>query len=451
MKRAFFILMILFTGCSLAPDYQRPDLELGAKLKSAPAPDKIAADWWKDFNSPTLNQLIDAALAHNTDIQASLQRIEEARAQARIANASLLPHAEASGSRGRSSTDPEKGPGVVSDNGRGSIDVSYELDLFGANRSKVEASESRLQASQFSHEALTIVTAAEVANGYAAVLAESERLRIAKEDLGVLEQVMSIIQAQYDAGRVSQLELSQQKAALADARAAIAGLERDHQTLLNALAVLVGVVPQNFELAEEKLSALKIPPLKDSISALLIEQRPDIRAAEASLKAANADIGAARAAFFPSMSISLSAAMTLNPAAFLTDIAASALAPIFSGGALEGNLELSQAQQLELAAAYRKAVLTSFQEAGDALMAADAASKRVEARIASRDANQKAFDLAHLRYKSGAIDFQSLLTIQRDKLNADDVVAQADLERAQAAINLIKALGGGWKENPAAK
>ncbi len=441
MKK-ILILLLLLSSCSLVPDYERPAIAINDS-KTQIAPLKVEPDWWKHFSSPTLDSLMTKALAQNNDLQASLQRIAQARASAKIAGASLLPQVDANANIGRNTSNGDAG-NTASTSKSGGIGISYEIDLFGKNRASIEAAEERALGSQFDYDALALVTETDVATAYLSAVTTTERLRIARENRENISATLNIIEAQYKEGRTSGLELAQQQAALADTDASIAGLQQQHQAYVNQLAVLVGDVPQNFTLKEETLSTFKVPLLATSISSRLLEQRPDIASAEAQLKAANADIGAARAAFFPSLDIGFSAALSGDPFAVLTTLTASALAPIFHGGALEGQVELTEAKKQELAANYRKVVLTAFQEAGDAYTATKTTTMQIQALDTSATKNGRAFALARDQYKNGAIDFQTLLITQRDLFRAQDSLAQGELTQILADVQLYKALGGGW-------
>jgi NodT family efflux transporter outer membrane factor (OMF) lipoprotein len=420
-------------------------MDVGTGWKQAQSTEVApSSTWWTQFSSTSLDALIAQALQHNNDLQAALQRVAQTRASVKIASASLWPQVTASSSAARTRQDRHNGAALTTDSYRGQVGVAYEIDLFGRNRAAQEAARAQLEASRFDHDALAIIIAAEVARAYAGAVATSARLRVAEDNLTIAREVLAIIQARFDAGRTSALELSQQKAVLVSTEATIASLHREHDAFVNQLAVLIGQAPQNFTLQEHALSTMTVPAIAPTVPSRLLEQRPDIRSAEAELIAAHADIGAARAAFFPSLEIGLDSALTGNPYAMLSTLAASALAPIFQGGALKGELERSQARKEELVATYRQTVLTTFQEVSDALSAAQAAVTRVNALDTAAQASRQAYTIARERYAAGAIDFQALLDTQRSLLQAEDAFTLAQLEHIQAAIDLYKALGGGW-------
>ena len=307
-------------------------------------------------------------LAQNLDLEAALQRIDQARAQAKIASSPLYPNVSASGSSSRTFQNPKDTNSANIGGG-----ISYEVDLWGKNRNTAKSADFRLNATEFDRDALRLVVTSDATNFYAQVLSLNDRIRIAEFNLKNAEEILRIIEARFAQGGVSGLEVSQQRVAVNGFRIALATLVEQRSTTANALAILLGVAPQTFSTPSATLATLTLPPVNLTLPATLLTARPDIESAEAGLRAANADIGVARAAFFPSLTLDLNTVVSAGfggPAAAATQIASSLIAPIFTGGQLTGNLENVTARQKELAAQYRKTVLTAFQEVEDALAAA---------------------------------------------------------------------------------
>lgn len=449
---------LALAACSMVPAFERPAVEMPAawdgpvtnpvtRATPAPEPAAVGAAWWSRFGSPELDRLMAEALAANQDLAAALQRIEQARAAARIAGAGLLPTVDASGTVSRDgrgaggSWDAETGD-------QAQLVASYEIDLWGRNRAAVESAAAGLASSSYDRDALALVVQAELASGYATALALKDRLAIARSNLDLARELLSLVEAQYREGRSSALELAQQRLTVATQEAAIPELERQLRAAEAAIAVLAGRPPQGFRVESASLSALSLPAIAAGRPADLLARRPDIRRAESDLRAANADIGAARAAFYPTVDLSISAALSgLLTGGVTTTAAALAggvAAPIFSGGALEGQLEQAQARHGELVAGYRQTVLTALQETEDALVAVDATARRSE-RLADAAAQARdAYRLSQLRYVAGAVDFLSVIDAQRSQLSAEDGLIQAELARYSAAVDLYAALGGGW-------
>ena len=437
-------------ACTLIPDYERPSIGVPSAYTGATdaADDAvIAADWWKNFNAPVLDALMTQALTNNLDIAAALARIDQAQGSLRATNASLLPQVDASGNMSRSeSSNNSTGTSRLAG---GDLTVSYALDLWGQYRSQSEASNQTYRASQFDHDATVLLVQSSVANTYFTILNLRERLTISNESFAASKETLKLVQSRYDYGAISALDLAQQKATVATIEASIPTLEDQVKSNVNALAILLGRVPEGFALAPDASATVPtLPVIAAGQPSSLLERRPDIRRAEAQLLAANANIGAARAAFFPSINLSASHSIDWLANAGTSNgssIAASLLAPIFSAGSLEGNLQSSKAKKAELAASYQKTVLTSFGEVEDAMSSADANARREASLAVAAAESRKAYDLSQASYKAGAIDFASVLDAQRNWLSARDTRAQAQLARYTAAVNLFITLGGGWQ------
>ena len=434
---------LALSACSLAPNYQRPHMVMPENWSSVPgvgdAPQQSTTSFWEELGSEDLNRLMKVALAGNLDLKAALHRIEEARAQAKVAGSALYPSVDAGGSTSRTFQDVKN---TTAARGLGSI--SYELDLWGKNRNQAAAANYRAEATQYDREALRLVVASDTATFYTQVLSLNERTRIAESNLKNAEEVLRIIEARYRAGGVSGLEVSQQRVAVNTFRAALASLTEQRSTALNALAILLGEAPQNLRAPQADLAALTMPTVNLTPPATLLTARPDIESAEAGLRAANADIGTARALFFPSLTLGTDASIAAgfgNPAASAVSLATNVLAPIFTGGKLTGNLEGVTARQKELAAQYQKTVLIAFQEVEDALAALKSNNEQAVLSVESVRESQNAYDIAKARFDAGAIDYLTLLETQRSLYQAQDNQIAIKERQLVAFIQLRKALG----------
>ncbi len=448
------LIALLLSGCALGPDDKRPETEMPAAWKADAAKDEtIAPDWWKAFGSTELNDFMGRALVENNDLRAALHRIEQSRALARIAGASLLPSVDASANASVSRTDTRKGgTKATNDNSwNAGLDVSYELDLFGANRAGVEAAEADIAGSIYDRQALGLVVMGDVADTYFLTLNLRERARIAQQNLDNARDILKIVEARFNAGASSALEVAQEKTTLASTEASLAAVRQQEENAENALAVLLGATPQSLKVDAISLENLTVPVAAPFQPSMLLQRRPDIRSAEAALAAANADVRAARAAFFPTISLGAGVSAFANPMSapvgIAVDAASSLLAPIFSGGRLSGQLQLNKARQAELLENYRKAILVSLQEVEDALAAVKASQAREKALSEGVEQARKSYDLSRQLYKSGAIDFQTLLDAQDKLLQTEDSYAVVRLEMLQASVDLYKALGGGWQSD----
>src|SRR4029077_8939161 len=402
---------LALAGCSLAPEFQRPQMAIPEGWSSVATAgvdsQSEAKPYWQELGSEELNRVVATAVAQNLDLEAALHRIEQARAQAKVAGSALYPSIDASAGTTRNYQDLKN---TTAARGLGSI--SYEVDLWGKNRNQLAAANYRADATQYDREALQLIVVSDTATFYTQVLSLNERIRIAQNNLRNAEDVLRITEARFREGSISGLEVSQQRVAVNNIRAALTSLTEQRSTNLNALAILLGQAPQNIRAPKTDFSSLKIPEVNLTPPASLLTARPDIESAEASLRAANADIGIARAAFFPSLTLGVDTITAagfghLAPAA--PSLAANILTPIFTGGRLTGNLEDVTARQKELAAQYQKTVLISFQEVEDALAALRSNNEQAVLSDESVRESQNAYDIAKARFDAGAVDYLNLL------------------------------------------
>lgn len=457
MKRIAAPLALLtaagLSACSMIPAYHRPPVSVPADWREPDTASSvasaetgaIAADWWKRYDSAELDRVMADVLAGNTDLQAALRRVDQARANLRIAGAALLPTVDAAGNAARGYSDSGNRQPPVSSSYSGQLSVGYEIDLWRRNQAAVEAAGERVTASRFDHDALALVTTADAARTYFQILSLRDRQTIARDNLATEGEVLTVVEARFREGASSALEVSQQKTVLANAQAGLAALAQQQRVAENSLAVLRGLPPQASRIANDGLAGIMLPAIAASQPSSLLERRPDIRSAEAQLIAANADIGAARAAFFPQLKLAFDTTLAGFPGSVATSLAGSLLAPIFEGGRLKGELQLSEAKQAELVETYRKTVLTAFQEVEDALSAVRTSQLRRTALETAVEQARRAYQISRQRFDAGAIDFITLLNTQSAQLQAEDALAQAKLDQINASVDLFKALGG-WTE-----
>lgn len=448
MRGVSLLSMMLLAGCSLVPFYEIPAVpvpEQWAGQTVVPvAPPQLA---WEQFGSNQLPALVVKALANNQDVEVAAARVEQARAQAVISGGALYPAVSASGSAQHSDTQVRNQSNSSNDSARSGLDVSYEVDLWGRIRAGRDAANARFVASQFDRDSVALSVATETARNYLSLAGTEAQLNVARENLVVAEDLLKIVEAQFKEGRISELEVAQQRVVLANVRASIASLERTRDSFRNALAVLEGEAASSFTLPVEDFSGFTNPVISPSLPSELIMRRPDIRRVEASLQAANFDVGAARAALLPSLSISAGAAVAANPSSVVLDGLASLSAPIFKGGALEASVELSEAKKREMVASYRQIILTSFQEVETALSTRQAAVERQQNLEAAVVSAQQAYALAKTRYVNGATDFQALLNTQQSLFSAQSTSLQVKLDGLSATLDLFRALGGDVQKN----
>ena len=447
MKKYFLTPMIFFSlalsACSLAPEFQRPEMALPAGWSKVAGVGTTAQQstsaFWQELGSEELNRVIEVALAQNLDLEAALYRIEQARAQAKIAGSALYPSVDVSAGASRTFQDQKN---TTAARGLGSI--SYEVDLWGKNRNQLAAANHRADSAQYDRDALQLIIVSDTATFYTQILSLNERIRIAQDNLKNAEEVLRITEARFREGSISGLGVSQQRVAVNNIRAALTSLTEQRSTNLNALAILLGQAPQNIQPPRTDFSSLTMPAVNLTPPASLLKARPDIESVEAGLRAGDADIGVARAAFFPSLTLGADASIAAgfgNPAAAAASLAGNILAPIFTGGRLTGNLEDVTARQKQLAAQYQKTVLTAFQEVEDALAALKSNNEQAVLSSESVKESQNAYDIAKARLDPGAVDYLNLLETQRALYQAED--NQISIMQGQFAsfIQLRKALG----------
>jgi len=457
-------LATVLAGC-LTTDHPDLALAIPGAYKAAPgapvnAPPKL--DWWRGFRSKELTDLIEEAQTSNFDIAVAVARIIQADAASKIAGAPLLPNIDlrADATRTRSTQANSNGSG----GGRServsyqaALNASYEIDFWGKNRSASEAAQENAIAARFDRDTVAISTVVSVGTAYFLVLSSQDRLRIARQNVEAANRVLTLIKQRFDAGTASALEVAQQETLVASQRAQIPGLDQTLRQNVATLAFLVGRAPAFVKVRGGSSFRLGIPTVTPGLPSELLVQRPDIRFAEAQLASADASVTAARAAFFPSITltgqygIASSALKNLfTPQAIFYQIAAGLAQPVFDGFRLEGELEQAQGRQLELLSAYRRSIVFAFADVERALIAvADTAEQeRLQQQVVTY--SRQAFNIAETRLREGTVDLTTVLITQQALFNAQDNQVVARLARLQAVLSLFQALGGSWMP-PASK
>ena len=441
--------LLALGGCAIGEKYFRPAANVSPTWKAEQqTSETLDKTWWNKFNSQELLTLVSEAEDNNTDLRAALQRINQARAQAKIANATLFPAISAGGNLSRTDSDYRS----TATSYTADLAISYEVDLWQHNANTRRAAKYTLQANIYDRDALALVVTTDAAQRYFEILTLQERIRLTTESIKVFRDTAGIIDARFKEGAANGLEVAQQNTTLANAEASLASLRQQLATTENALALLLGKAPQQFQQQfTKKLDQLQLPLIKPTQPASLLERRPDVRAQEEILKAANADVSVARTNIFPSLTIGATGSIAANALSASPQFAINALASvaerIFESGRLEGEVELAKARQLELVETYRTVVLTAFREAEDAMASIKSAAARQEKLGTALKEARNSFTIARASYLDGASDFITLLDAQRNLLQAQDSFTQAKLDRLAAAMALFKALGGGWQDH----
>lgn len=419
-----------------------------------------AQDWYRAFGSEELDALVDLAVSNNTDLAAARARVAQADARARQAGAAILPVIDANGNATYLAGHSSQGSGHELD-WFAMLSASYEVDFWGKNRAIARSALLEATASRADRDTVALTLLGGVADEYFQVLALRERIGIARENSAAAEKVLAAVQARFDAGVASPVDLASQRAAYDTTLIALADLEQTEVEARAALALLLGRVPERFEVSADSLDALHEPAVAPGLPAELLARRPDIAMAEGSLQAASADLTAARAALFPSLSLTASGGVQnpALPATVLTiggsgpslALVTNLTQPIFDRGRLRAKRDETQARQQELLAGYRAAILAALVDAEKALSALDHLKAIEEFQKGNVGENERAFAGARLRYEHGSGDFLTLLEAQRSLYAARDQFAQYRLARLQGLVALCKALGGGWSAERAAQ
>jgi len=453
----FAAIAAVLAGCTVGPDYQRPELATPAAWKAAPDATPSPwpeTGWWTAFRSPALTTYIDQAQRANYDIAAAAARVAQADARVRIAGAALLPSvdagADASRARLGSSNSSVRG-GRVATAYTASLAASYELDFWGKNRSALSSAQSLAQASRFDRETIAITVLANVGTTYFSVLEFRDRLTIARDNLANAESVLAIVEARFANGAGSALDVAQQRSVVANQRAALPPLEQQLRQTENALAILLGQTPDALTIATGSLDDVVLPEIAPGLPSELLNRRPDVASAEAQLVAANADINTARAQLFPSIQLTAQGGFASTALSSLFDgpglfwsLVASVTQPIFEGGRLTGQVDFTEARYEELVQTYRGTVINAFRDTEDSLVAIrQLADQQTLQEEAVRQA-QTAFELADTRYRAGLDTLLNVLDAQRTLFQARDTLVQVRSARLQATVSLYRALGGGW-------
>lgn len=450
-------------ACSVGEDYQRPETATPAAWAAPVAAAEAwpAADWWRRFGSPPLDQFMKRAQEANFDVAAAVARVRQADAQARIAGAALLPALDLSTQAERqlqpnlqttSSTSGLKTKADPRTTFTGTLNASYEVDFWGKNAAVTESALAAAQASRFDQQTVALTVQSGVATTWFEIIGLQDRLSVARANVANAEDVLAAIRDRQRFGTATELDVAQQESVVAGLRAAPPPLEQQLRQDINALAVLVGQLPETIGVGSGTLADIKLPAVAPGLPSELLARRPDVRFAEAQLVAANADMTAAKAALFPSVKLTAefgfeSLAMTtlMHGTNMLYSMAAGLSQPIFHGGALRGERDLKEARYDELAWTYRKAVLSAFSDVENALVAVRKTREEEEAQNVAVDTARRANEISVAQFRAGLVDITTLLNTQKTLFAAQDAQVQARLAHVQALVGLFKALGGGWR------
>jgi multidrug efflux system outer membrane protein len=484
-KRAWGLsaLLLALAGCSLAPVYEKPDVNAPAAFKETPVEpstraetgtwktaqpsDQIArGQWWIIFDDATLNGLEQQALDANQNLKAAVARVKESRAIQQTARSGLFPSIDAGFGPTREKVSPASqlqpdGVNISSQTlWRAQATASYEVDLFGRVSDSVKAAGADAEQSDALLRSVQLALQADVAQNYFNLRELDSELEVYTRTVTLREQTLELAQHRFDEGDTSELDVARAKSELATARSDAMTAQRLRASSEHSLAVLLGRAPAQFSMAANPLVPvqIRIPP---GLPSSLLERRPDIAAAERAMAAANARIGVAKSAYFPSLSLTGAAGVesaTLGDlfkwssrAFLLGPLAGTALSvPVFDGGRRKGNLANARAVFEEDAANYRQQVLVAFQEVENNLSDLRILEEQTRTEAQAVSASNRAATISRTQYTEGAVNYLDVIDAERTALQAQRAAVQLSGVQAVATVNLIRALGGGWGESAAA-
>jgi multidrug efflux system outer membrane protein len=487
----------LLTGCSLGPHYKHPDIASpaawtvdplatpaesvvdtpAAAAMTAPpaAPDEAltltlpapvpaawpSADWWHGFGSAQLDDLISQAQRANDDIGSAIARVQQADAQAQIAGGPLLPSVGFSGdaSRERQKTSgaaPAGTPPVTFSQYSTLVTASYELDFWGKNRATYNAARFAANASRYDRATVELTVMTSVATTYFQALELHDRLAVAEDDLASAQTILKDLTFEEQVGTAAALDVAQQETTVAVLNAAIPPLRQQLRQTVDALAVLVGKMPQDLDAPGGTLNDLTLPEVGPGLPSELLARRPDVAEAEAQLMSANANIAAARAAFFPSIGLTadggfVSTALTsfFTPVNRVFALTGGITQQIFAGGALVGGYRLTKGRYAELLSDYHKSVISAFSNVEDALVTAQQTAEQYRREQTAVAKARRAYEITEIELHAGTVNVLTVLNTQSALFSAQDALVQVRFAHLQALVQLFNALGGGWQQGAA--
>ena len=458
--RGYAIALVFSTAlsaCMVGPDYRRPDVEVPAtwRLQDAEARDLSNIAWWDQFQDPVLSDLVRIALANNKDLKIATANIDRAVAQYGIARSAQFPQINAGGSAMRergSPNAPVPARHVVGEYSL-SLSATFELDLWGKLRRATEAARAGVLASREGRGTVLLTVVAAVASGYIELRALDRQVEIARRTSDNLGRAARLQRLRYEEGAIPESDYQQAESQYREAVARVPELERQIARQENFISVVLGRNPGPITRGRD-IDAFSFPTVPNGLPAVLLERRPDIRQAEQQLIAANANIGVAKAAYLPD--ISLTGMLGLESAQLsnllvgpsrIWSFGASVLQPIFNAGRIHGEVEQAEAVQQEALYAYERSIINAFQDVENALVDRAQLAKVSSEQLRNLDALRRFRDLADLRYREGVTIYLEVANAEQSLLNAQLAYVATQSQLFQSYANLYKAMGGGWVDD----
>ncbi|HET6930083.1 MAG TPA: efflux transporter outer membrane subunit [Candidatus Acidoferrum sp.] len=450
-------------GCKVGPNYKRPAVQTPTEYRElkdasqAQVQPQVASyadlPWWQVFQDPTLQEMIRTALKQNYDLQLATERINAARAQVQITRSNLFPQVSGNGDF---SGGKEHNFQTTSNFLTLTADAAFQLDFFGKLRRATESSRAQLLATEDARQTVILTLVSDVASDYFALLQLDLQLQITKQTVATQQDSVKLTNFRVEHGVATKLDVLQAQQVLDTANAQIPDLERQIAQEENAISILLGNYPQGVPRGHTLVEQVLPPEVPPGLPSTLLERRPDIREAEQVLVAANAEIGVAKAQFFPQISLTGSGGGSFGRSSAFSGLMSSQLGiwsygaqvsqPIFTGGALKGNLRFAESQHKQALISYQQAIQHAFGDVSDALIGYQ---KNHEVRVRQEQTVadlQESVRLSILRYKGGTTTYLEVLDGQRSLFSAELVLAQARGTEYQSLVQLYRALGGGWQQ-----
>ena len=485
IRRTSLLLAAALSGCTVGPNHVPPQMAVPAQFAEAPAAAAPGAQvdlarWWNAFGDAELDRLVAAALAQNLDVQTAASRVRQARAAVSAARAALLPEVDAMGNAthvhfsknaGFSSLASLFGGGGASGSGGSGqsqgvalpgegittyavgFDSSWELDLFGGGRRRVEGARARVEAAQWQARDTEVTLAAEVADAYLTLRMLQQREAVLRDEIARQRRALELIGDKAEAGLAPQDDLVRQRSGLTAAEAGLEPILAEQRIEMHALGLLAGQPPEAL-IAELTLPAAALPPpppVPPGLPSELLRRRPDVRAAERNLAAATADIGVATANLYPHFSLTgvaelISSALSnlLSPRSFQSTVSAGGMFPLLDFGRRRAQVDISKERKEQAYLAYQRTVLAALKDVEDALVRVQAEQARGASLRAGLADSDRALAAADARYRSGLVDLSAVLEARQAVLSARDSLVSSDGALRRNLASLYKALGGGW-------
>ena len=461
---ALLVSFLGLSGCAIVgTDYEPPETSLPDQFhhtpsKAASNDEAMPVRWWENFDDPLLNDLIGEAALHNKDVLQALSRINQSRALANVAFTNLLPGARLSGfyERGKSSAArfPGGGNGFDFEVYNGSVDASWELDIFGRLQRELEARNAEHHAAVAELYDALLMTMSEIADVYIQLRSTEVQLTIAEKNVSLQDDLLKLTQTKYQFGSVSNLDVTRAKTQLAQTKSLIPALKAKRMTSLHRLAILCGQQPDTLYDRITQASDPRIPRYKGPLTIGnpndLLRRRPDIRRAERILASKHAGIGVAEGELYPKIIFEGSLGFEASSSSNLRDSKTYGFGPqitwsILDTGKLRSQINIAEEETKEALLAFEKSVLTALEDVENALVSFQSEKEKLIDLKAAFDASKESYKIARLQYDQGALDFLSVLDTQRTLLDTENAFTQSKEALTQSLIRIYKSLGGGWE------